>query len=118
VTPVNDPRRDGKILVAVGLAGSQLVRGGHRGQGYVDLDCNWASCRLRNTGRQDRPRPPYRGNCGLNQCYLSPFSHAEDRSPLSHRNKRRASGGTVLRPYCPWLTSTALQAFEIFGRFC
>jgi hypothetical protein len=30
VTRVNDPRRDGKILVAVGLSGSQLVRGRHR----------------------------------------------------------------------------------------
>jgi hypothetical protein len=30
VTPVNDPRRDGKILVAVGFAGSQVARGGHQ----------------------------------------------------------------------------------------
>jgi hypothetical protein len=32
MTPVNDPRRDGKVLVAVGLAGSQFARGGHRKQ--------------------------------------------------------------------------------------
>ena len=30
VAPMNDPGRDGKILVAVGLAGSQFARGGHR----------------------------------------------------------------------------------------
>jgi hypothetical protein len=27
---MNDPRRDRKIFVAVGLAGSQFARGGHR----------------------------------------------------------------------------------------
>ena len=30
VTRMNDPRRDGKILVAVGLSGSQVARAGHQ----------------------------------------------------------------------------------------
>jgi hypothetical protein len=30
VTRMDDPRRDRKILVAVGLAGSQFARGGHQ----------------------------------------------------------------------------------------
>ena len=35
VTRMNDPGRDGKILVAVGLAGSQFARGGHQELGYI-----------------------------------------------------------------------------------
>jgi hypothetical protein len=27
---VNDPRRDGKVLVAMGFSGSQFARGGHQ----------------------------------------------------------------------------------------
>jgi hypothetical protein len=34
---MNDPRRDRKILVAVGLSGSQFARAGHQQKGYIRL---------------------------------------------------------------------------------
>jgi len=34
---MNDPRRDRKILVTVGLSGSQVARAGHWGFGYTGL---------------------------------------------------------------------------------
>ncbi len=38
MTRMNDPGRDGKILVAVTLTGSQFARRGHRGLAYNRLD--------------------------------------------------------------------------------
>ncbi|MEI2598401.1 hypothetical protein V8940_19705, partial [Acinetobacter pittii] len=38
VPRMNDPRRDRKILVAVGLSGSQVARGGH---GKFGLHWSW-----------------------------------------------------------------------------
>src|SRR4051794_32893133 len=51
MTRMNDPGRDGKILVALTLAGSQFARRGHRGLVYNRLDRKGFFARASPCGR-------------------------------------------------------------------
>src|SRR5258705_6855348 len=66
VTRMNDPRRDRKILVAVGLSGSQVARTGHQELatfiGIGGMRRCLAHARI--------SRAPYRGIRRQNQCYM------------------------------------------------
>jgi hypothetical protein len=65
VPRMNDPRRDRKILVAVGLSGSQVARAGHQELATFV----WIGGMRRCSAHARRSRAPYRGISRQNQCY-------------------------------------------------
>src|SRR4051812_49053550 len=109
---MNDPGRDGKILVAVTLAGSQFARRGHRGLVYNRLDRKGFFARA-GLCRRCR-RGPHIGEYGRKTNPVSRWL------PFRIRPEKAAPGPPLWasgRAYWLWVFRTWSQACEILARF-
>ncbi len=112
VPRMNDPRRDRKILVAVGLSRSQVARAGHQKLATFV----WFGGMHRRAAHAMGSRP-HIGEYAAKTNAI--WAYRPCPSGLQTGRNRPAAGLTgIACAYWPWFFRTWSQAGEILGRFC
>src|SRR3979411_3015401 len=89
VARMDDPRRHRKVLVTMGLAGSQFARGGHR-MGYTCWTWPFPQSRVRKRRHAGSLADPHIWEIrGQNQCYLTIFEDSHPHAEQADRACRK-----------------------------